>query len=273
MVDDKNKPMSREERAELISDEAMKPIKKVDPSRCIDDRLSDENLDYDDLPELVVKPEQASGPQMLGGAYSIFDIALETVPDDIEPDFDQVFDLTKKAHSDAGYVMGIHMGTLHGQLNKDEVKDLLEKAIQGEEVELPDCGYNGMVHSSENPLGLSQRSVEFHGKYPNRAAMFIQRGVKVAVLGGGHAQKENALAIMNNQEGMTLDSQKAHRLGQPAYNHDQKPFEEILTALADNADEIDPRWGNNIREKGKERYMELYGIVGKELAGMTPVAN
>ena len=52
---------------------------------------------------------------------------------------------------------------------------------------------------------------------------------------------------------------------------EQKPFEEILTALSENAGKIDLGWGKNIREKGNELYMKWYGIVGNRLAGMTPV--
>lgn len=272
MVDVKNIPMSREEKAELISKESLKPINKDDPSRCIDDRLPDENLDYGNLPEFIIRPENASGPQMLGGSYSIFDIALDTVPEDIEPDFDQVFDLTKKAHTDAGYVMGIHIDNHHNEMEEGEILEIFEKALM-EVIDIPGCGYDKFVHSEENPLGFSDKSTRFHRKYPHRAAMFIQRGVKVAVLGGQHADKKDALAVINNEEDMTLNSQKAHRLGQPAYSHDQKPFDEIITALADNADKIDLRWGENIRNKGNERYMEWYKIIGNELAGMTPVAE
>ncbi len=270
MVDNKDKSVSSEERVALISEEGMRNLNKNHPLRCVDDRAILEGIDYDSLPDFVVKPEESAGAQMLGGSYSIFDIALELLPEDIDPEFDVLYDLTEKSHKDAGYVMGIHMDNQHDELDENAVIELLEKAKVENETDIPGCGYNGLVHSSENPLELSERSVNFHNKYPNRAALFIQKGVKTAILGGHHAPKENALAIINTKMEQTLDTRKAIDLGQPAYNHDKPAFEEILNSLSDNANKIDPRWGENIREKGNDLYMKWYGIVANKLAGMDP---
>lgn len=269
---DKN-VLNKKESAEQVSREALTDLNPQDPARCIDDRSISEELDYEALPEFVIKPDQYKGPQMLGGAYSPFDIALELAPESYsldELEFDRLFNLTKSAFKKAGCVMGIHTGTLHGELSYEDIKELLEAAVAGEEVEIPDCGYNGMVNSDENPLGLSQRSVEFHKKYSGRAAKFAQKGVSVAVLGGHHAKKEEALAVINTKVGKTLDTKKAGDLGQQTYNHDKTPFEEILSALADAAGEIDIEWGNNIRGRGNEVYMKWLEVATNRLAGMDP---
>jgi hypothetical protein len=228
-------------------------------------------VDYGNLPEFVVRPEETDGPQMLGGSYSIFDIALELAPEGMKTDFDLIYGLTEKAHLDAGYVMGIHMDNHHDEMSDDEIISLLNKISEKDDTQVLGCGYDALVHAEDNPLELSEGSVVFHQRYPNRAVQFIRRGTRLSILGGQHASKDRVLAVVNSHAGETLDANKAHKLSQPAYSHDQKPFEELLNALSNNAGKIDPEWGKNIREKGNELYMKWYGVVGNRLAGMTPV--
>jgi len=273
MVDKKDKSVSKEEKIAMIFKESMKPLNKNHPLRCIDDRLLAQTLDYKNLPDFVVKSEETDGPQILGGSYSIFDLALELAPKNIEVSFDLVYDLTQKAHTDSGYVMGIHMDNHHDEMDKGKIEELLSRVTEKEEVKISGCGYDSLVRSDDNPLDLSEKSVAFHKKYPNRAALFIKRGARLSILGGHHAPKEKALAVINTRTNETLDAPRAHKLDQPIYNHDQKPFEEILNALSIDAAKIDPEWGKNIRVNGNNLYMKWYTIVANKLAGMTPIQD
>jgi hypothetical protein len=262
--------MERKEKAEGIIGSALKELERNDPLLCVDDRLL-ASLKYRDMPNYIIRPEEFSGAQMLGGSLAIFDIALELAPEGQELDFDLLFDLTKKAHEYSGFTLGVHMHDDHGEWNEETIQGMLSK-IENEDVSLPGCGYDGLAHNAENPLGLSGRTVEFHKKYPNRIALFVKNGVKLAILGGNHVKVEEALAIINEEEGKTLDQVKAHELGQPTYNHDQKAFEQILGGLVKAAEEVNPKWAKNISEKGNELYLGWYKVVGNKLAGMDPVA-
>jgi hypothetical protein len=255
---------------EIIARQCECELDKTHPSECVDDRML-AKLNYGNLPEFVTSPELSHGPKMLGGAYSPFDIAVELAPEDIELDFDKVLEMTLSAFKDAGYVPGIHMDNHHDEKSEEELLALFQQVIGGEDIELDGCGYNGLVHNFDNPLGLSERSIAFHQKHPKRAARFIRAGVKVSVLGGNHAPKDKAYAVINCHSGKTIDSEKANQLASQTYDHDKEPFEEIIAALADNVDKIDKRWGENIRKDGIATYMNWYKVVGNILAGMDPV--
>lgn len=270
MQEMKKTPQTSESRAGRISKEAISDLVRENPIRCLDDRkLAD--IDYKNLPEFVVRPDETRGPQMLGGAYSPFDIALETAPVKQEINFDLIFNITEGAFSRAGYVMGIHMSDLHGEMSEHEILKLMDDIKSGRKVVTPDCGADVLANDPKNPFGFNSRSVNFHRENPKRGAEFVRRGAKIAILGGHHASIESALAIINTKPGKTLDSNKAHEIGQPAYNHDQLPFQEILQALAVEAGEIDPMWGENIRVNGEGLYMKWHRIAVNKLAGMDPI--
>lgn len=259
------------ERAETIFQNAYVPLQRLNPSRCIDDRIWAQ-IDYDKFPPNIVRPNNYLGPQLLGGAFSIFDVALETAPKTLNFDFDLIYNVTEQAFRKANCVMGIHMHDAHGHTSQDELLSKISQVNDGKLVALEGCGADGLAHDLSNPFGFSERTIEFQSEHPMRAAEFVMRGTKLEILGMEH-EKVNPLAVVNTQKNLTLNGQLAHQLGQPTYSTDLSLVEELFGGLVIAVGEVDHEWGRNVDERAIPLYIEWLRIADNKLAGMDPIHN
>lgn len=191
--------------------------------RCIDDRASIV-FPEGSLPEYVVKPEEANGPQFLGGSVGIFALVVEHFAvNEKEFDFNTIFNITSAIHEEQGWQLGVHMDNHHGEWDGQELTVKLE-AIQtgklGNGSIIPGCGFAGLLSHKDNPLGLSEKAHAFFVANPNIVDEFVRRGAKLSILTGDHAPKPNAFAVENMDSGNTLDTAKAIKEGAQSYSHD-----------------------------------------------------
>lgn len=243
-------PMNnKEKKTQIISNECLQPIGNI--PRCIDDRDLLNNDEEVSMPESVMKRENFNGPQFLGASLGAFALVAEQMvaekPDE-ELVFDAIYDQVSTLHEQAGLELGVHMDDHHGHMTGEDLTKVLEEVMAGKLGDasvIPGCGFAGLLSNEANPLGLSPKVSEFFKKYPNIVDEFYRRGAKLSILANNHAPKENAMAVENLREGVTVDTQKALNEGAQTYNHDTVVLQKVFAPLGESTSavmEMNRRW-------------------------------
>lgn len=264
------------ERTIQVAKESLRTLEKNTVVVCIDDRFAHQfgQPTPDSLREVFVTEEKDSGPQMPGGSAGILAVIAETSPEDRELNFDELWDVTLKAHERVGYKLGVHMDNHHDETSDGEIFEMVSGAISDPNaVSLPGCGYAAMLASEENPLDLSPKGHEFF-KNANLIPTMVSRGSKLVELEGHHSNPDNegALAISNMRPGTTLDHEKLKREGVKVYGHDPLVADELIVAAAEMLEQNgEKEWADNLRSKGSQIERSHHRIAAVKLTHREPV--
>ncbi len=242
---------------------------------CIDDRYLLELAEIpDNYHDILILDESQFGPQIPGGSIGILVVLAELAPAEKKLSFDELYELAKKAHNQAGFEMGIHIDDDHGEDKEVEILNKIASAVSNpSETKLAGCGYARMLTEESNPLSLSERSRDLFNSI-NILSMMVSKGAKVAVLSGSHANPDNdeAFAISNLKQGTILNRAKLKGEGVKVYGHDplyaQKILQEAVKILREQ-EEIE--WADNLDTKGANLEKTHHRIAIRILTGKEPV--
>ncbi len=259
-----------------IAKRCRRPIKKGSISVCIDDRLAHKftkPIPTEQLQEVFVTSESESGPQIPGASAGVLVAVAECAPDEKSLDFDELNTITREAHVRAGFALGVHMDNHHDEVSDDKIFEMVERALEDpDNTDLPGCGYAGMLVNPENPLNLSARTHKFVRSLKLVPRM-LAAGSRLVELEGHHAEPDNgALAIINNQEGTTLDHDALKAAGVKVYGFDPRAVEKIMNEAVEVLEargETD--WAENVRNKGAQVVTQHQRIAAVALTGREPV--
>lgn len=242
---------------------------------CIDDRpILNLKRIPDSYRDILILDESQFGPQIPGGSIGILVVLAELAPPQKKLSFDELYDLAKEAHNQAGFEMGIHIDDHHGEYKEVEILNNIASAVSNpSEAELAGCGYARMLTEESNPLSLSERSRIFFNSI-NILSMMVSKGAKVVVLTGNHANPDNneAFAISNLKEGTILNRAKLRKEGVKIYGHDPIYAQKILHEAVEILRKLgEIEWANKLEAEGANLEKKHHQIAIKILTGKDPV--